>query len=328
LLCSIIGVESFVPNNLSPRHSTNRYNAVGDEDRDDGSGSSFDVENARRRLESLMSTPGAGENDNDNNNDNDAIKNSSETTDAPFSLSKLLEDYDNGVDFSLSSLPPPPPLSAIERSRRSVEIGLLECLSEGDDAITELWDHWYSERGSATKLRLEQTGGMFLDRSKWKECEGALIDLVEEYGVYFVEPVNLLATLYFIQKRYERSFKLCEIILSIKPHHVGALSGIVEVAVCRGDAAAVRYWAEKRLPKGVPTAGTAPGDASAMEERGIPENPRRAEWVERAVATAKEKLDQAERRTQEKFFGEAELYYDNSANKDNRLDDENEDAWQ
>mmetsp|Transcript_19865 Transcript_19865/g.43136 ORF Transcript_19865/g.43136 Transcript_19865/m.43136 type:complete len:342 (+) Transcript_19865:221-1246(+) len=331
LIFSILEADGFIPLKVTPRYSENLYGVIDDDeinkdisDSGDDGNPSFDVENARQRLENLLSNAGTGEDENGNNKDNSIGPPAD-----PFSFSKLLSDYDNGVEFSLASLPPPPPLSAIERSRRLIEIKLLECLLEGDDAISELWNHWYSERGSVAKLQLEETGGMFLDRSKWKECETNLIQLVDEFGIYFVEPVNLLATLFFIQKKYDLSYKLCEMILSIKPHHVGALSGIVEVAVCRRDAEAVRYWAAKRLPKLAPTPVSGSDDAFAddMEEEKLLEYPRRVAWVERAVATAKEKLDQAEQRTQENFFGKAEIYYDNSVG--DNIDDENDgEAWQ
>lgn len=324
LLVSVtIEVDCFVPLPVAQRYTTNRFgqgdgndlnsSRRGESDEDD---QSFDVENARQRLENLLSSPGKALEEN-------ADEDSMVATTSQFSFSGLLSDYSNGLEFSSASLPPPPPLSAIERNRRLVEIRLLECLLEGDDAITLLWDHWYSERGSNTKLRLEEAGEMFLDRIQWKACERNLIELVDEFGIYFVEPVNLLATLYYIQGKHELSYKLCETILSIKPYHVGALSGIVQVAANLGDAKAVHYWASKRLPSSASKEDIAEGEA-------VPENPRRAEWVEKAVAAAKEHLDQAEQRTQEDFFGKPETYYESAPVPDgNRLNNENdEDAWQ
>ena len=348
-LSSITETAAFVPPSVAIRQTTSLYGVVGDDDtnkssssnsnnNDDNSGngnSSFDVENARERLENLLSNSKKETAENNSNDDNDDDSNNIVTTATSFSFSKLLSDYADGVDFSLSSLPPLPPLSTIERDRRLVEIRLLECLLNGDDALAELWDHWYSERGRTAKSLLEQTDGMFTDPSTWKECEKNLLQLVDEYGIYFVEPVNRLATLYYLQGKLDVSYKLCQIILSSKPYHIGALSGIVQVALGLRDPVAARDWAVKRLPSYVP-GPIVDKDNNPIDEEEQPESPRRVEWVERAVATAKERLDQAERRTQDDFFGKPETYYDNldnDASKNgvggNNINDENdEDAWQ
>eukprot|EP00534_Pseudo-nitzschia_fraudulenta_P009195 CAMPEP_0201153726 /NCGR_PEP_ID=MMETSP0851-20130426/14094_1 /ASSEMBLY_ACC=CAM_ASM_000631 /TAXON_ID=183588 /ORGANISM="Pseudo-nitzschia fraudulenta, Strain WWA7" /LENGTH=356 /DNA_ID=CAMNT_0047430979 /DNA_START=105 /DNA_END=1175 /DNA_ORIENTATION=+ len=347
LLMSIIQTEAFLPltttTTTTPMHHTSLSEGIGDDanrnNNDNNSDPSFDVENARKRLENLLSdsseeTERSNGDDESDNSDGKRIA----TTTTMFSFSKLLSDYADGVDFSLKSLPPPPPLSAIERDRRLVEIRLLECLLEGDDAVPELWDHWYFERGKIAKSRLEEIGGMFTDPWNWKQCEKDLIEFVDEYGIYFVEPVNLLATLYFLQGKLDLSYKLCEIILSIKPYHVGALSGIVQVALGLRDAAATREWAVKRLPSVVPSSALEK-DGDTKEEVQQLENPRRVEWVETAVAAAKELLDQAERRTQEDFFGKPETYYNNSNDNDsdnfdaadglNNFDDESDlSTWQ
>jgi hypothetical protein len=292
-----------------------------------------DVENARRRLENLLSNPTDGSNSKGlNSTDGQKSANDSPS----FSFLKLIQDYENGVDFSVSSFPPPPPLSSIERDRRLCEIKLLECLVEDDDAVSELWNHWYSERGSATKTRIEEIGALFNFPEDWEDCEKDLIEVVDEYGVYFVEPLNLLATLYFLQGRLELSYKLCQLILTLKPYHIGALSGIVQVALGLRDPIASREWALKRLPSRAPPelANDSASSINQREEVQQLENPRRVEWVERAVATAKELLDQAERRTKDDFFGKPETYYDNvkdddDAKTDNAFDDESDDsAWQ
>ena len=332
LLSSIKATSGFVPPSVATRQITILHGVVGgdnDDDtnksssssssNDDDSGNenpSFDVENARQRLENLLEK---GENKSDDDNNNNMA-----TTATTFSFSKLLLDYGDGVDFSLSSLPPPPPLSTIERDRRLVEIRLLECLIDGDDALAELWDHWYSERGRTAKSLLEQTDGMFTDPSTWKECEINLLQLVDEYGIYFVEPVNRLATLYYLQGKLEVSYKLCQIIVSIKPYHIGALSGIVQVALGLRDPVAARDWAILRLPSAVPGPDNFNFDDEREEADVQPVSPRRVDWVERAVATAKDLLDQAERRTQEDFFGKPETYYDNEASSSSDyLDDVN-----
>lgn len=335
LLSSIMEIGAFVPLRITTRRVTILDGAIGDDDGDMGS----DVENARRRLENLLSNPTDGTEENSNGSNGNGLDsnngNKSANKSPSFSFSKLLQDYENGVDFSLSSFPPPPPLSSIERDRRLCEIKLLECLVEDDDAVSELWNHWYSERGSATKTRIEEIGGLFNFPEDWEDCERDLIEVVDEYGVYFVEPLNLLATLYFVQGRLQLSYKLCQLILALKPYHIGALSGIVQVALGLRDPIASREWALKRLPSRAPPELTNDGASSINQREEVQqlENPRRVEWVERAVATAKELLDQAERRTKEDFFGKPETYYDNvnddDAKTEHSFDDESDDsAWQ
>lgn len=304
LLSSAMGAVAFAPQPMRPRHITCLNEAAGDED---GTGdTSFDVESSRRQLENMFSNTETDANKNSNETAGD--EDDEETTNISFS--KILSDYENGIDFSLDSFPPPPPLSSIERDRRLGEIKLLECLAESDDAVSELWNHWYSERGASAKSRIEKLGELITDPRDWIDCEQGLIEMVDEYGIYFVEPVNLLATLYFLMGKLKLSYKLCEIILTLKPYHIGALSGIVQVSLGLNDVEATREWAAKRMPR----ASTAP--AEVVEDALQVDNPKRVEWVEKAVAVANDLLDQADKRTQVDFFGKPEIYYDNGEASD------------
>jgi len=296
---------------------------------------SFDVEFARQQLENLLSN---SKQESEINRDNMYLENA--TKYSSFSFSRILSDYEAGADFSVSSFPPPPPLSSIERDRRMDEIQLLMCLTEGDDAVSELWNHWYSERGSTAKASLEEIGEMFNDPKNWDTCERDLIQLVDEYGVYFLEPINLLATLYFLQGKLELSYKLCQIVLTFKPYHVGALSGIVQVTLGMNDISATRRWARKRLPKSsmdpVLGEGGELGNRKEMVQKFY--NPERVEWVEKAVTAAKVLLIRAERRTKESFFGKPDVHHEilNNDNSNSEVadgfdhcDDESDgSAWQ
>jgi hypothetical protein len=316
--------------------SSNNNDDDGDSTGDGNRQSSFDVENARQRLENLLDIETENYNIESNNDDDDknTAKKRTTTTAATgtsttmtFSFSELLSAYSkDGIDFSLSALPKPPPLSTIERDRRKVEIKLLKSLDVGDEGLGFLWDHWYSERGIKAKSLLKETDDMFTDPTSWVQCEQNLIQLIDEYGIYFVEPVNRLATLYFLQGKLPVSYRLCQLILSIKPYHIGALSGIVQVCIHLRDPNEAREWAKKRLPS------LGAGDQQQQQL----ESPRRIEWVEWAVVTAKERLDEAERRTQEDFFGSPDTNYDNrnknnsDGNNNNNSINNNEtlDAWQ
>jgi hypothetical protein len=182
-----------------------------------------------------------------------------------------------------------PLLTTISRERRQVEIELLQSLEHNDEeAVENLWNLWYSERGPkahAELLDIEQT--LFSDPSRWPKAETRLKSMMDEYGLYFCEPINRLATLYFMQGRYKESKKLCEIVLEQKPWHFGALSGIVMVCVGLQDHSGARTWAAKRLPPLVPD--------------GTTDNHRRVEWTKRAVNDARRLLRDEEDRIRKSF---------------------------
>jgi hypothetical protein len=185
-----------------------------------------------------------------------------------------------------NALPAPPPLTAISKERKVAEIQLLSRLVDGDEGLDDLWSLWFSERGphAARELRdIEELTGE--GPRSWDEAEGRLQDLINEHGLYFVEPVNRLATLMFLQGRLEESRSLCETVLAVKPWHFGACSGLVMVCASLGDPNAARQWASRRLPPIQPTGS----------------NKRRHQWVERAVDDATTALFDAERRVKSAF---------------------------
>lgn len=245
----------------------------------------FDVELVRRRLEAMMM--------------------GSEDTDSPFTSSVLRRErplFGGG-----STLPEAPPLTAIAKERRVAEIQLLSDLVHGDESLDGLWSLWYSERGphAANELRsIEELSAQ--GPRGWGEAEERLRDLIDEHGVHFVEPVNRLATLLFLQGRLEESKILCETVLAVKPWHFGALSGIVLVCAGVGDTSAARQWAARRLPPIQPTGS----------------NKRRAQWVERSVKDATKALFDAERCVK-KVFGKPDEQH---LRMDKSLDDDV--SWQ
>lgn len=206
---------------------------------------------------------------------------------------------------------PPPPLTASDRDRRQSEIQVLQQLKERDDPATRtLWNLWFSERGGKAKKLLEKADNCMNQPDLWNACEKILIDLIAEHGPYFTEPINRLATLYYLRGKFKQSYALCLLVLHNKPWHFGALSGIVMVSLARNDKDKARYWAERRLPTLAANQSIAPFAVSnAADDGGGPtNNPRRLEWVERAVRQAQEALDQAEERTA-KSLGQPEDYY-------------------
>jgi hypothetical protein len=321
----IPNVYSLTSSKETARRSLLLYNTEKNEEEEPSPYASFDLDTERKRLESLVVGAGTKNTKTSKSTTPDEM-----TTTTTFSLERFLK-------AKQITIPPPPPLSTIERDRRLAEIDMLKALVDGDEASSQLWDLWYSERGAKALALLQQADQLMGDPTSWQECERILVALIDDYGIYFVEPVNRLATLYYLQGRMEWSYKLCQAILKVKPWHFGALAGIVQVCIGLGDRNAARVWSEKRLPTTI--AGTSfPPFASPDDDDG-PVNPRREEWVERAVVQAKELLKKAERDIKERYFGKPEDYYRKAAAADdnnignsnqNRIlgTDEDSNSWQ
>jgi hypothetical protein len=241
----------------------------------------FDVEAFRRRLESLVGSGG------------DIPPPSLPTSRPVRSARKEFKPKPSAASPPLRIvLPPAPPLTTLDRERRLVEQDFLAALEYGDEALTDLWDLWFQERGKEAAGRLlaaeELTGA---GPSHWLKAEQVLKDLIEEHGVYWVEPVNRLATLYYMQGRLEESETLCQMVLAVKPWHFGALSGVVMVYAGLHDSEKARQWAARRLPTFAPTGP----------------NRRRMAWVETALQDSKLSLEEGEKRVRE-WMGPADDY--------------------
>ena len=277
---------------------------------DDGSSSNnnnSEVDRVRKQLESLLGT--------------------AEDLEPQVDLEALMDPANANRIPDL--IPKPPPLTSAERDRRMAEIELLQALEDSDDTLQDLWDLWFSARGKTAKERLEQADE-FMANGNILAAEKMLKQMIREYGVYWVEPLNRLATLLYLDGRLEESFQLCLVVLHLQPHHFGALSGIVAVCIGLGKREEARRWADKRLPTRVASSSFPP-----FAQDG-PTNPRRKEWVVRAVKQAQEAISHLEYQTQ-KDFGKPEKYYKKRKgnnlgkeddNSPSRLLDMDEDAWQ
>ncbi len=189
----------------------------------------------------------------------------------------------------------PPILTSTERKRRLLEIDLLQNLiqSDDDETVDQLWSLWYAERDNEDNAT-EQLYAATLysnDPNTWDQAEQIMLQLILEHGIYWVEPVNRLATLYYLQGKYQQSIDLCQVILHVKPWHIGALSGMVGLYIQMNDMAQAKKWSEKRLPSYVPE--FIKGSKNS--------NQRRAEWVKNAVTEAKLSLHNAEQHLQISF---------------------------
>jgi hypothetical protein len=240
----------------------------------------FDIDQVRQRLEALV----VGSSDSLTQQEAPKANVKSMLREKP-----VLQEYSIDIDLDL---PTQPPLTSIDRERRMVEIQLLANLESGDQALSDLWTHWIQERGAAAAARLLRAEELTSQGPKyWAEAERMLKDLIEEYGIYWAEPVNRLATLFYMQGKLRDSETLSKLVLKVKPWHFGALSGIVMVYAGLRDSESARMWAARRMPSFAPEGS----------------NRRRAVWVERAFREAEKSLDDAEMRLK-KSFGEPDQH--------------------
>ena len=279
----------------------NSLDGYGDEDDDeDNMNGRFDLENARERLEELVGSQELQE------TFFEEMK--MRTVERPTVRSPTYRP--SPLPALDVALPPAPPLTTIERERREAEIQLLGRLTEGDESVSDLWTLWFGERGSESAQKLLKAEELTNDGPQsWARAEDILRALIEEHGVYWVEPVNRLATLYYMQGRLDEAETLNKVVLAVKPWHFGALSGIVMIYAAQADSEKARLWAASRLPTFAPTGA----------------NRRRIAWAEKAVQSAEESLENAEKRIQD-LFGAPDDY---SAMQHKDDWDTNEDAaWQ
>lgn len=207
-----------------------------------------------------------------------------------------------GASYDLESNASPPPMTITQKERREHEINLIKSLEESDEASQYLWEHWFNERGASPAKKLEETNILMnAGPGFWDKTEEKLLEIINEQGYYWVEPLNRLATLKYLQGKHEESKDLCLKVLDIKPWHFGALSGIVLVFVALNDSNNAKIWANRRLPP--------------LQLTG--ENEHRREWVVRAVKDAHNALSHDESRGTESDFEEKSSLDDDLYGSDN-----------
>ena len=230
-------------------------------------------------------------------------------------------------------------MTSIGRERLETEIALLEQLGESDEPIPQLWDLWYSSRGPKAAQELMATERLVAQGQPgaWKEAEELLRALIAREGIHWVEPVNRLATLMFLQSRYEDSLELCLLVLQLKPWHFGALSGIVMVYQGLQDNENMMTYALQRMP---PLPKTKE-EALKMEQQALLEGgavETRQTWVYRMVDKAKAALLRDEMGLEESFQnldpptkrsdGSVASKSSSEDNQASSVVNDEEDAWQ
>lgn len=269
------------------------------ENNGDVDGDTFDVEAARRKLESIVG--GSGD-------DGGRLREDIQPT-----ISKPTPRFYKGVSPSLDHIPLPeaPPLTSIERERREAEIEMLLHLENGDESLSDLWTLWFQERGIEAAALLSQAEQLSSHPRTWNEAEELLHKLIATYGLHWAEPVNRLSILYYMQGRLNESEDLCKKVLAVKPWHFGALSGIVMVYAGLHDINEARQCAAYRLPTFAPTGS----------------NRRREQWVQKAIRDAEDSLLAADRRLQDSFGKKDDHSIGSKNNNCNEFEFDDEDAW-
>mmetsp|Transcript_28169 Transcript_28169/g.68571 ORF Transcript_28169/g.68571 Transcript_28169/m.68571 type:complete len:227 (+) Transcript_28169:242-922(+) len=150
----------------------------------------FDVEALRQQFESLASSTGTSVFNSAMQEDPNLVEQE------PVSSGGLLLIATDAAPLRETppldvAIPPRPPLTSIERERRSAEIELLGHLTDGEEAVKEIYNLWFSERGAAASKLLQQARELMEQGPKEQdEAESILLALKDEYGVYFTGKHN------------------------------------------------------------------------------------------------------------------------------------------
>lgn len=111
------------------------------------------------------------------------------------------------------------------------EAALLKVLALGqiDNAVEHLSALWFAERGPSALKELSFIESFYVE----SDADGALVNaahelenLINKYDSAWIEPLNRLAYVRFKQGKFEEAVVLCEQVLTAKPWHYGARSGV------------------------------------------------------------------------------------------------------
>ena len=119
-------------------------------------------------------------------------------------------------DSSTSSSPNIHVLTSHSERIKEMELHLIECLENSDEAVDTLVDLWVREREDASQI-LRQMETNCSDGLRVEEQ--ILRSLIERYQDEWVEPMSRLAVLLFTKGLYEEATRWCHAVLHAKPWH-------------------------------------------------------------------------------------------------------------
>lgn len=161
-------------------------------------------------------------------------------------VDKLDHDFEGDLQAQQSVAELLQDAAALRRLKLLAERERVAALTDGRSA-NHLWEHWFGEEGEDAQIALE-SAAQVLDEPDSAGEAPALLELIERFPTW-AEPINRLATLRFLQRRFAESVELCERVLVLKPWHFGALSGIVMCHSELGNSEAASRWAAIMLPE-------------------------------------------------------------------------------
>ena len=100
-------------------------------------------------------------------------------------------------------------------------------------AMRGLWECWLNEEGPEARTQIER-GISRLDKADYAAAEQVFAGLIGTFPRW-AEPVNKLATVYYLEKRYEESLALCRQVVGLKEDHFAAWQGMTLCAVQMED---------------------------------------------------------------------------------------------
>ena len=167
-----------------------------------------------------------GNNDKEeSSNDIDMSESLMSTSSSPSSggaSSSSIRVYINEWKKELGNTSGRPPLTSASRARLEKEIDLLQQISyDSYTACQEIEKLWRTSRGGQSYQALEIAESMMI-----RDGGSLLLDIINDEGLYWLEPLHSLANLLEMQGRFNDSKDIYEMILQHKPWHFNAAKGL------------------------------------------------------------------------------------------------------
>ena len=119
------------------------------------------------------------------------------------------------------------------------ESALVDCLALQNTAAVRLatgglWECWLNEQGAAARRQIEK-GTQCMNEGNLEDAMDIFARLVKKYPRW-AEAHNKQATALYLLGNARLSYKVCQVVVELKPHHFGAWNGM---ALC---AAQLEKW--------------------------------------------------------------------------------------
>jgi tetratricopeptide (TPR) repeat protein len=130
------------------------------------------------------------------------------------------------------------------------EQALADCLTSPNPAAVRLatgglWECWLNEQGLAARREIEK-GIKHMNEGKLEAAMNTFSKLVKKYPQW-AEAYNKQATVLYLLGNARLSYKVCQLVVELKPHHFGAWNGMAMCAAQLGKWQAALDAARKAL---------------------------------------------------------------------------------